>query len=94
MTSVCQNHHLVNPAIPSLSNSESLRLSGSFPPITAPGIAYEWKGVFSGLPVHLSVDFGVICEFAHPPLAISPPPRRPHWNRLQAGLGKYGRAEG
>ena len=74
--------------------SESLRWSGSFTPATVLRIACDWESILSGLPVHLSAAFGVVCEFPHPPIAISPPPRRPHWNWLQSSLGKYGRAEG
>ena len=64
----------------------SLRLSGSFPPAPAPGIVYDWKSVLSGPPVHLSADFGVICEFPYPQLAISLPPRRP----LEPASGQLG----
>ena len=29
--------------------------------------------------MHLSADFGVVCEFAQLPLTLSPPPCRPGW---------------
>ena len=83
MTSVCQNHRLVNPANSSVQLFRDFEIVWVLPPATTPGIAYEWKGVSLGSSVHLSADFGVICEFPHPPLAFSPLRRRPHWNQRQ-----------
>ena len=93
MTSVCPNHPLVNPAVPGLLLLREFEI-GSFTAAMAPRIACDRESVLSGLPVHLSADFGVVCESPHPPIAVSAPPCRPRWNRLQSSLGKYGRAVG
>ena len=94
MTSGCHNHLLVNPAIPGLLLLREFAIVWVLPSCHCSWVTYDWKSVLSGFPVHLIGEFGFVCEFAHPPLAISPPPHRPHWSRFQAILGKYGRALG
>ena len=75
---------------PAACCSLSLGLPGPF----TPSPSYHLKGFISGVTVHLCADFSILCVFSHPALGSSPPPHILHWKRLQAALGKYGRAWG